>query len=637
MFGLGSHAVKGALSGVSHVTDVMGQILLGQDPHMSLEGSMVLTNFRILWTSQTTEDVLTIPLASIVHLESGAVAPHVLNVTCKHLMRPCFAFEDESLCYNVIQCVHDIYIAEPRYVFARAYATAMKSSEQRDSANTTSEEVEAAEEEMGLKPKEPFQQEEETEQGDSANTTSEEVEEVMSLKQEKETEEVQEPQPKYSPEADYARMGLLECPHLRLLDNNSWLIFPSYPPTFVIPASLSTLELSELANYRSSSRIPAVVWIHPQTKATMSRCAQPCVGLSGYVDPVDQKVVECLRLGSNPPLEQAQEPEFVFIDARSNIAATANSAHGKGTEDVRNYKSSRLHFCNIANIHAVRASYANLALVCQSSQNHQHLRHLALAQDQDQDLSKEESLDRASSSSSNSSSVNDQNKVEENSAELQDWLNHINSILAAVLECTSCLMNGASIMVHCSDGWDRTPAITALVELVLDGHYRTLVGFCALVEKEWCSFGHLFRSRFGHGDAPGEQEVEEQSPVFIQWLDAVWQIWRQCPWAFEFNERLLEEIYEAAFSGVFGTFLYNCPKERLELERNEVDEGQQPPLCLWDALLQRKNVFMNEGVYDAPSSKAHHGQVLPCNPDLQTLQLWKTHVTIADPICSKYC
>lgn len=31
-----------------------------------------------------------------------------------------------------------------------------------------------------------------------------------------------------------------------------------------------------------------------------------------------------------------------------------------------------------------------------------------------------------------------------------------------------------SVLVHCSDGWDRTPQIVALAELLLDPYYRTV-------------------------------------------------------------------------------------------------------------------------------------------------------------------
>ncbi|EGG15809.1 leucine-rich repeat-containing protein [Cavenderia fasciculata] len=45
------------------------------------------------------------------------------------------------------------------------------------------------------------------------------------------------------------------------------------------------------------------------------------------------------------------------------------------------------------------------------------------------------------------------------------------------------------------------------------------------------------------------------SPVFVQFLDAVWQIQRQFPFHFEFNEYMLLFIIKEAFTGRFGTFL----------------------------------------------------------------------------------
>lgn len=49
-----------------------------------------------------------------------------------------------------------------------------------------------------------------------------------------------------------------------------------------------------------------------------------------------------------------------------------------------------------------------------------------------------------------------------------------------------------SVVIHCSDGWDRTSQLTSLAMLMLDSYYRTIKGFEALIEKEWISFGHRF-------------------------------------------------------------------------------------------------------------------------------------------------
>jgi protein tyrosine/serine phosphatase len=53
------------------------------------------------------------------------------------------------------------------------------------------------------------------------------------------------------------------------------------------------------------------------------------------------------------------------------------------------------------------------------------------------------------------------------------------------------------VLVHCSDGWDRTAQVCALAQLLLDTHYRTIDGFRTLVEKEFVSFGHQFHIRTG--------------------------------------------------------------------------------------------------------------------------------------------
>ncbi len=97
------------------------------------------------------------------------------------------------------------------------------------------------------------------------------------------------------------------------------------------------------------------------------------------------------------------------------------------------------------------------------------------------------------------------------------------------------LAEGVSVLLHCSDGWDRTPQLLSLALLLLDPHYRTALGFRTLVELHWVSFGHQFRSRLlGSSTRP-----RQRSPVFLQFLDAVFQLTRQFPTAFAFKSDFL--------------------------------------------------------------------------------------------------
>ena len=47
--------------------------------------------------------------------------------------------------------------------------------------------------------------------------------------------------------------------------------------------------------------------------------------------------------------------------------------------------------------------------------------------------------------------------------------------------------------------------------------------FAALVEKEWLNAGHMFAKRLGHV-AGGTAEPKEVSPIFLQFLDTVFQL-----------------------------------------------------------------------------------------------------------------
>ena len=58
-----------------------------------------------------------------------------------------------------------------------------------------------------------------------------------------------------------------------------------------------------------------------------------------------------------------------------------------------------------------------------------------------------------------------------------------------------------------------------------------------MVEREWIEFGHKFADRCGHGKSL--EDPNERCPVFLQFLDCVYQLLEQFPCAFQFNSAFL--------------------------------------------------------------------------------------------------
>lgn len=55
------------------------------------------------------------------------------------------------------------------------------------------------------------------------------------------------------------------------------------------------------------------------------------------------------------------------------------------------------------------------------------------------------------------------------------WLHHLSVLLkSALLVVHAVDRDQRPVLVHCSDGWDRTPQIVALAKLLLDPYYRTI-------------------------------------------------------------------------------------------------------------------------------------------------------------------
>eukprot|EP00742_Colponemidia_sp_Colp-10_P010695 GILJ01011769.1.p1 GENE.GILJ01011769.1~~GILJ01011769.1.p1 ORF type:complete len:1254 (-),score=118.15 GILJ01011769.1:125-3886(-) len=377
----------------------------------------------------------------------------------------------------------------------------------------------------------------------------------------------------YDPIVEYARLGLVDNPLFRVLSNFDYKRCPSYPAMMIVPDVLTDADMDAIFAFRSRGRIPAIVWRHSTTKAILARSSQPQVGLTAHRCPEDEKLIACLAV---LPLNRSSSGSnlLFIVDARKQIAAVGNRAMGKGTENPDNYQC-KLVYMNVENIHVVRESYTKVAELCRPG---------SLASDDSKFWTRLEDT---------------------------GWLKHIRSLLLSACAIVQLLHNeGVSVLTHCSDGWDRTAQMVALAELILDPFYRTLRGFEILIEKEWCSFGHMFEERCGHGSA--NISDRQRSPIFIQFLDCVYQILRQFPSAFEFNEEFLLAIVDNVYSCRFGTFLFNCERERQE------HSVRQRTVSLW--------TFINANMSRFVSPIYHYVQD-PLYPSVNSknIRLWESY------------
>ncbi|WAR17672.1 MTMR9-like protein, partial [Mya arenaria] len=97
---------------------------------------------------------------------------------------------------------------------------------------------------------------------------------------------------------------------------------------------------------------------------------------------------------------------------------------------------------------------------------------------------------------------------------------------------------------------DTTLQVTSLAQVIMDPDCRTFTGFEALIEREWLQAGHPFTDRCAKS-AHAITKQRQESPVFLLFLDCVWQIWQQFPCSFEFTEDFLILLFEHAYSSQF--------------------------------------------------------------------------------------
>nr|CDQ00508.1 BMA-MTM-9, isoform e [Brugia malayi] len=151
------------------------------------------------------------------------------------------------------------------------------------------------------------------------------------------------------------------------------------------------------------------------------------------------------------------------------------------------------------------------------------------------------------------------------------WLQFVSDMLtcaATVAQCIHCEGSAeVPVVVHGAEGTDSTLLITSLAQLLLDSDSRTIRGFESLIEREWICAGHPFSYRCAHSAfATGGITGPHESPMFLCFLDCVWQVYQQFPCSFEFTEEFLIFLFEHAYASEFGSFLGNNEKEKARFE-----------------------------------------------------------------------
>ncbi|KAL5709640.1 hypothetical protein ACHQM5_020305 [Ranunculus cassubicifolius] len=431
--------------------------------------------------------------------------------------------------------------------------------------------------------------------------------------------------------------------------NSSYALCPTYPFSLIVPKHISDEEVQQACTFRARCRLPVVSWFDPGSGACIARSSQPLVGLMmNSRSNADEKLVAALRKDTSGT--KGPRRKLYIADARPRKNALANGAMGGGSESSSNYFQSEIVFFGIDNIHAMRDSQFRLR----------------------------DYLDTHGSSSSDGMSSflrnggwtwggGNQTSMSASVSTLGDtnWLTHIHSLLAgSAWIAARVALESASVLVHCSDGWDRTTQLVSLASLLLDPYYRTFIGFQTLVEKDWLAFGHPFSDRMGMPTALGDEviplELSRQassgnvsaspmrsssgssygsqsnnpphtqtsnncSPIFLQWVDCVSQLLRIYPFAFEFSTGFLVDFLDCMLSTRFGNFLCNSEKER---NQSGIAEACG---CLWEYLrdLRGKSHGHYNFFYDPLK---HGGPLLPPAASLAPTLWPQFHLRWACPL-----
>ena len=365
----------------------------------------------------------------------------------------------------------------------------------------------------------------------------------------------------YNPEAEYSRQGIhnldYEVSRNKLFRktklNENYSLCASYPKFLITVGEITDSDYKSSSEFRTKNRLPTLAYYHSFTKGTIWRSAQTKSGLTGNRNRFD----EDLLLG----IAKISDSKKAYIyDCRPYLSAMANKLKGAGFENVENYPGVDIIFCEIDHIHSARSALHKIYSMLKYNRFNEDKKFLS-------------------------------------SFENSNWPNFIYGIIRASINIASSVRRGYSVLIHCSDGWDRCSQLTAFSQLLVDPYFRTIRGYMTLIEKDFLSFGHQFKIRNGYYSKE-EQNENQNSPILLQYLDATHQLLVQYPMYFEFNMKFLLFIANNINSGLYGTFLYNSEKER------EQKNAKNNTMSCWTEILNNINQYKNP-FYEVKTKKIY--------------------------------
>lgn len=321
--------------------------------------------------------------------------------------------------------------------------------------------------------------------------------------------------------------------------------------------------------------------------------------------------------------------QLVIFDARPLINAGVNALQGKGFENVKALEqeggSAEIHFLDIENIHVMRKSLKAAVKAGLGT-----------------------TTDRARGDTWASINDDTESLVEEDTGGSPDflgqltasgWLSHLSQVLKGAIRVAKALHGSSTdrdrdststtVLVHCSDGWDRTAQLSALAQVLLDPYYRTRRGFQVLVTKEWFAMGHKFKDRLAIN-------TEETSPIFLQFIDIIWQLTLQFPQAFEFTENYLLWILEAIHSDCFIESLTNSEKDKRDYVALQISQASKIFDHLED-IVQKDDQFVFTNILYAPAHEHNSRSIALLQPwaDPEGMQFWRRQHMKHTPVATR--